>query len=197
MRAMEEIEVKFLDIDVPKIEAKLHEIGAAKMFDRIYRRKVYDYPDLRLNAQHAWVRVRDEGDKVTFGFKQRTGTSSSDGSSNDGGMDEVEVEVSDFEKTALLLEKIGLKRKFYEENRRIRWIKGDIEFDIDHWPLINPYLEIEAKSWDQIDEAIKLLGLDPADKKVFSAYQVYKLAGLDELDFDELTFERQLKKTKA
>ncbi|HEY2004654.1 MAG TPA: CYTH domain-containing protein [Candidatus Saccharimonadia bacterium] len=194
---MEEIEVKFLDIDVPKIEAKLREIGATKMFDRVYRRKVYDYPDMRLNALHAWVRVRDEGDKVTFGFKQRTGVTSSDGSSNDGGMDEVEVVVSDFDKTALLLEKIGLKRKFYEENRRIRWAKGDLEFDIDHWPLLNPYLEIEAKSWDQIDAALKLLELNPADKKVFSTHQIYKMAGIEEFDFDQLTFEHQLKKTEV
>lgn len=194
---MEEIEVKFINIDVSKVEAKLREIGATKEFDRIYRRKVYDYPDLRLNAQHSWVRVRDEGDKITFGFKQRTGATGSDGSSNDGGMDEVEVEVSDFEKTALLLEKIGLKRKFYEENRRVRWVKGDIEFDIDTWPLLDPYLKIEAKSWEQIDQAIKLLGLDPADKKIFSTHQVYRLAGIEEFDYDELTFEHQLKKTQA
>lgn len=42
-----------------------------------------------------------------------------------------------------------------------------------------------------------MLGLDPTDKKIFTAHQVYKMAGIDEFDFDELTFERQLKKTKA
>jgi adenylate cyclase class 2 len=194
---MKEIEVKFLNVNVNEIETKLRNIGAKRVFDRVYRRKVYDYPDLRLNAAHSWVRVRDEGDKVTFGFKQRTGAKSSDGTTNDTGMDEVEVEVSDFEKTALILEKIGLKRKFYEENRRIRWVKGEVEFDIDHWPLLEPFLEIEARSMEQIDGAIAELNLDQADKRIFVAWQVYQLAGLNEFDYDVLTFDRQIKKPKA
>ena len=191
---MEEIEVKFLDVDVTALELKLSNIGATRVFDRIYRRKVYDYPDLRLNADNSWVRVRDEGDQVTMGFKQRMNTSSSDGSSNDGGMNEVEMVVNDFDAATLFLEKIGMKRKFYEENRRIRWVKGDIEFDIDYWPQLKPYLEIEAKKWSQIDDAIGLLGLDPSDKKIFSTYQVYQLEGIDENDYDEITFEHMLKK---
>jgi adenylate cyclase class 2 len=193
---MEEIEVKFLEIDVPAIEAQLKRIGAVKVFDRLYCRKVFDYPDLRLNANNSWVRVRDEGDQITMGFKQRIAPTSSDGSSNDGGMEEVEVVVSDFDKATLMLEKIGLKQKFYEENRRVRWTRGELEFDIDTWPLLKPYLEIEAKSWGQIDQAIELLGLDPRDKKVFSTFQVYKIAGINELDYDELTFKRTVKKIK-
>jgi adenylate cyclase class 2 len=194
---MEEIEVKFLDIDVPKIEAKLKSIGAKKAFDRLYRRRVYDYPDLRLNANGSWVRVRDEGDKVTMGYKHRLGVTSSDGSTNDTGMEEIEVVVSDFDNASLLLEKIGLKQKFYEENRRVRWVKDDIEFDLDTWPLLNTYLEIEASSWDQIDEAIKLLGLKPEDKKILVAFQVYQLAGLNEHDYDVLTFDKVVKKSAS
>ena len=45
-------------------------------------------------------------------------------------------------------------------------MKGDIEFDIDTWPQLNPYLEIEAPSWGKIDEAIKMLGLNIKDKKI-------------------------------
>jgi adenylate cyclase class 2 len=191
---MEEIEVKFLDVDVPKLEDKLRGIGATKVFDRVYRRKVYDYPDLRLNANNAWVRVRDEGDQITMGFKQRLNPGNSDSSTNDTGMHEIEIIVSDFEKAALFLEQIGMKRKFYEENRRVRWLRGDMEFDIDTWPGLKPYLEIEAKTWGQIDEAIALLGFDPADKKIFSTYQVYKLVGIDENDYDEITFEHMIKK---
>ncbi len=188
---MEEIEVKFLAIDVESIEAKLEKLGAKKEFDRIYRRKVYDYPDLRLNDQGAWIRVRDEGDQVTLGFKQRKIT---DDSGNDAGMKEIEVKVSDFDKTWQFLDAIGLKQKFYEENRRVRWTLDNIEFDIDHWPLLKPYLEIEAESWEDIDKAIRLLELDPEDKKIFSTFQVYQLEGINELEYDILTFESQIKK---
>ncbi len=50
---MEEIEVKFLNINQSEIEQKLQKIGAVKQFEKLYRRKVYDYPDLRLNTANS------------------------------------------------------------------------------------------------------------------------------------------------
>ncbi len=191
---MEEIEVKFLDIHVSDLEIKLIALGAQKQFDKLYRRRVYDYPDLRLNTDHSWVRIRDEGDKVTMGFKRRIVNLEGNQEKNDISMEEVEIEVSDFEKTALILEKIGLTLKFYQENRRIRYTFEGIEFDIDFWPQLNPYLEIEAHSWDEIDRAINLLSLNPADKKIFSTNQIYKINGIRSLDYIEMTFDRMVKR---
>jgi len=190
----EEIEVKFLNIDVAVIEKKLHSLGANKVFEKLYKRKVFDYPDLRLDKTNAWVRLRDEGEKIMLSFKQRLGVSSGDGSSNDGSMKEIEIEVSDFNKMTSFLLEIGLIEKFYMENKRIRYILGDIEFDIDFWPQLEPYLEIEAPTWDKINEAIKILGLNPNDKKIFSTTQVYKLKGIDDKDYKEITFDGMIKR---
>jgi adenylate cyclase class 2 len=191
---MEEVEVKFLNIEPKEIEKKLILIGAKKVFDRIYKRKVFDYPDLRLDKVGAWIRLRDEGDKITLAFKKRLGVKTHNGKTCDRGMEEIEIQVDDFDKTASLLKSIGLIEKFYEENRRIRYVKEDVEFDIDFWPLLEPYLEIEAKNWKQIDKAIKLLGLNPKEKKIFSTYQIYQLKGIDENDFKVLTFDKVIKK---
>ncbi len=193
---MEEIEVKFLDINVEEIEKKLTELGAIKVFDKNYRRKVFDYPDLRLNTDNSWIRIRDEGDKITLSYKKRLATGAHDGSSNDGGMEEIELEVSDFNKMALFFEKIGLALKFYEENRRIRYELNGTHFDIDFWPQLNPYLEIEAESWEELDKAIKLLELNPDDKKIFSTYQVYQMQGINPLDYVENTFAGMKKRDK-
>ena len=191
---MEEIEVKFLNINVEEISAKLEGLGARKLFDRLYKRRVFDYPDLRLNQQGAWIRLRDEGDKITLAFKQRLGVKAHDGSVDDEGMQEIEIKVSDFEKTADFLKSIGLKEKTYQENRRIRYILDGIEFDIDFWPRLEPYLEIEALSWGEIDKAINLLGLNPEEKRIFSTHQIYQLEGIDEKEYQEMTFDQMVKK---
>ena len=191
---MEEIEVKFLNIDPASIESKLKSIGAERIFEKIYRRRVFDYPDLRLHKKGAWIRLRDEGEKITLAYKERIGMKTFDGKTNDDSMEEIEVNVSDFNKTAELLDKIGLIEKFYQENRRIRYQLDDIEFDIDFWPQLDPYLEIEAPSWEKIDEAIKLLELNPEDKRIFSTTQIYKLKGIEDMDYKEMTFNGLIKK---
>lgn len=193
---MEEIEVKFLNINVDELVKKLEALGAKKVFEKDYRRKVFDYPDLRLNADSSWIRIRDEGDQITLSYKKRLNTSSHDGSSNDEGMEEIELVVSDFDKMSLFFEKIGLALKFYEENKRIRYEFDSIEFDIDFWPGLEPYLEIEAQSWEDIDKAIKLLDLNPEDKKIFSTYQIYQMKGINPLDYIENTFSGMVKREK-
>jgi len=191
---MEEIEVKFLNIDPEEISAELEGLGAEKLFDRLYKRRVFDYPDLRLNQKGAWIRLRDEGDKVTLAFKQRLGVKAHDGSVDDEGMQEIEIKVNDFEKTAHFLTSIGFKEKIYQENRRIRYVFEGIEFDIDFWPRLKPYLEIEAPSWKEIDKAIKLLRLNLEEKRIFSTHQIYQLEGIDEKEYQEMTFNRMIKK---
>lgn len=189
---MEEIEVKFLDIDAEEMQKKILSIGGKKAFDRIFKIKVFDYPDLRLDQDCSWVRLRDEGDKVTLTFKKRLGAKN--GIQNDDGMLEHETIVSNFVQTAKILESIGLAQKFYEEKRRIRYFLNDIEFDIDFCPALKPYLEIESNDWKKIDQAIYLLGLDPKDKKMFSTTQIYQQNGIRMLDYKELTFEGLIKR---
>jgi adenylate cyclase class 2 len=109
-------------------------------------------------------------------------------------MEEIEIVVSDFEKTADLLLALGFVGKIYEENKRIRYAKGTVEFDIDIWPMIPPYLEIEARSWSMIDRSAKMLGLDPAQKKIFSTHQVYRLYGIEEDEYAHIGFKKCIKK---
>lgn len=190
---MEECEVKFLNIDVDQLITKIESLGGVKQFDRIFKRIVFDYPDLRLNDEKAaWVRLRDEGDRVTLSYKQRLEVGT-DGS-NDRSMLEHEVEVSNFEQTAEIFRSIGLIDKFYEENRRIQYILDNVELDIDYWPQLKPYLEIEADSWDKVDAMIGKLGFDPADKKIYSTHQIYADAGINENDYKRITFEEMVRR---
>lgn len=189
---MEEVEVKFLDVDKEALEKKLLEIGAKKTGEFFYKRQVFDYPDLSLDKKGAWIRLRDEGDKIMLSFKQRLGMQGNTG--NDDGMKEIEFAVSDFEETAKFLYELGLVNKFYFENKRTRYEKDGIEFDIDEWPLLDPYLEIEADSWEEIDKAVAWLGFNKEDMKKFSTTQIYALKGINDKDYSKLTFKEAIKK---
>jgi adenylate cyclase class 2 len=67
-----EIEAKFLNVDHSTIRKKLKKVGAVRIQSvRLMRRKNFDFKDLSLEKEKSgWVRVRDEGDKVTLSYKQ-------------------------------------------------------------------------------------------------------------------------------
>ena len=193
---MEEIELTFIDVDTEALEQKLKDLGAQKVGDFHYRRVVFDYPDFRLDKQAAWVRLRDEGDKVTFTFKQRLGNNLRNTLTGDEGMYESETIVSDFSATRDILLKIGLIEKMYQENKRTRYILDGVECDIDTWPLLDPYLEVEGPSWNEVNTVVEKLGLKPEDGKKFSTNQIYRLKGLDDRNYTKLTFAEQVERTE-
>lgn len=187
----EEIECKFLDINPVELDKKLASLGAKKTPRRLFRRYVLDFPDWRLDNDHSWLRVRDEGSKVTMSFKKRYGIAKS---MQDGGMKEIEVIVDNFDHTVNLFKAVGMVHKFYEENYRTTYDLDNVEIVIDEWPLIPPYVEIEGESWSEVEEMSKKLGFDFKKKIVCSTTQVYKHYGIDEKSYHTLTFKEQIKR---
>lgn len=183
---MEEIEAKFLGINPEKIEEKLSELDAKDMGEEILYAISFDYPGFPLDEQAAWVRLRNIGGKTMLAYKQRLGVKADGG--NDAGMKEIETEVGDFDMTREFLLAIGMIEKFANEKKRRSWVRGDIHYDLDTWPRLDPYLEIEAPNWEALDAAAKELGLDPEAKKICSATQIYKEAGINDKDFIKMTF---------
>jgi len=189
-----EYEVKILNIDPATIEQKLQSIGAVKEGDYLYRSCSFDYPDFPLNKNNSWVRLRDEGNKTMLAYKRRLGVTSNAG--NDEGMEEIEVEVSDFEKTKQFLLKIGMIIKFEQEKKRTRFVKDDIEFDIDTWPRLQPYMEIEGKSDEAVYAAMALLGIDRTDALKCSMSQVYEMNGIKDMEYTKMTFDEFVKRSE-
>lgn len=184
---MEEKEIKFLDIDVESLEGKLLAIGAVKQGDYFYKRTVFDYPDWRLNSDGAWLRLRTDGEMTTLTYKKRLGMKSSD-SLNDDGMHEIETIVEDYQKTYDILLAIGLVIKREQENKRTRYVRDDVEFDIDTHPFIPTYLEIEGKEWDSVEKACNDLGFVFSEGLRTSTMQIYKTYGINEDDYKCIAF---------
>ena len=186
-----EIEAKFLNTNHDALRAKLIEIGATRERPmRLMRRKVFDFPDFRLDKQkNAWVRVRDEGDKITMGYKQLNDRSLE-------GTHEVSVEVDDFDTACAFLESVGMEVKAYQETKRESWRLGAVEIELDEWPWIRPFAEIEGPDEASLRHVAARLGLDWRDVRHGSVEVAY-LAEYDvtEHEIDMLaaiTFETAL-----
>lgn len=190
---MEEYEMKFLNIDVPALEARLLSIGATRVAEYFYQIALFDYSDLRLNADHSWVRLRSDGVETTLAYKQALGVKT-DTSASDDGMKEVEVVVDDFDKTYEIFKSIGFVTKREEEKKRIRYIKGSATFDIDFWPEIPPYIEIEGNSMDEVCASARELGFDPEEGLIGAAGKVYAIYGMDTSDYSSIKFSGLVKK---
>ena len=149
-----EIEAKFLNVDFDEVRARLQAAGAKCVNPlRQMRRKNFDYPDMRLEAIGGWIRVRDEGDKVTLAYKQL------DNRSIDG-TKEVSVEVSSFDDTVALLLAMGLKQTSYQETRRESWVLDGAQIELDEWPWVKPFVEIEAINVETLYAVVEKLGLN-------------------------------------
>lgn len=74
-----------------------------------------------------------------------------DNKSNIQQMQETEIEVSSFEETNELLEKLGFSYRSYQEKVREKYILDEHEIDIDIWPKLSPYVEIEGKDENDIE----------------------------------------------
>lgn len=192
---MEEIEAKFLEVNVVKLKEKLEQNNAKFVGSFDYKRKTYDFEGLLLaKSRNGWVRLRDEGERVTLAYKQRLGVKVNDSSIPDEGMKEIEVVVSDFNLTDIFLKSINLIEKFYEENRRERYVLDEVEIDIDTWPMIPTYVEFEGSKWSSVKKVAEKLGFKWEEHLRCTTMQIYRKYGIEENDYSVITFNEQIKK---
>jgi len=148
----DEIEVKFVNIDHDAIRNELESIGAVmEQPMRLMKRVTIDSNDMR--SKNAFLRVRDQGDKVTLTYKQFDELSLN-------GAKEIEITVNDFDETIKLLAAAGLAHGSFQETKRETWRLGSTEIVLDVWPWLNPYIEIEGASEQDVKSVAVRLNLD-------------------------------------
>ena len=77
--------------------------------------------------------------------------------------EEYEVETSNFASMAKILEIAGLEKYGDSIKTRESYRFNDITFDIDEYPGIPEYVEVEAQSHEKVEEGVKLLGFTMED----------------------------------
>lgn len=176
---MIEYETKVLNVNVREISSKLKRLGAKKGRILLMRRWVFDTSPKR----GGYVRVRNDGKKTTLTYKNRTGRGISQ-------TEEIEIVVSDFDTCVRLLSRLQWHDKYYQESRRAQYFLKGIEFCIDSWPMIPPYLEIESSSEKKVKQGLKMLGLTGKDAGNMSVVDVYKRYGVKLHSYKTLKFKK-------
>jgi adenylate cyclase class 2 len=173
-----EHEAKILDIDPDTIEQHIVDTGGRKLGERFMRRYVYD---ITPGDESKWIRLRDNGKGTTLAVKEIT-------SDAIDGTHEVEVGVDDFSATNALLERLGYTAKSYQENKRVSFVLDGAQLEVDTWPRIPPYLEIEAATEDEVIRIAELLGYTEADLTGENTIKIYARHGIDLDTVRELRF---------
>ena len=163
-----EFEAKFYPIKKQEYRSKLLTIGAKLVSpERLMRRSIADH-ESHPQFTCDYVRVRDEGDTIRLSSKinAREGGNLSD-------QKEIDVTVSDFDKTVKIIESMGIHFNRYQETLRETWQYEGAEITIDTWPGLETYTEIEAKSEEQVQEIALKLQLNWEAKIITSVAEIY------------------------
>ena len=173
-----EYEAKILDIDPETTERHILDKGGHKLGERFMRRYVYD---ITPGVDGKWIRLRDDGNRTTLAVKEIT-------SDAIDGTHEVEVSVDDFVATNALLEMLGFSPKSYQETKRVSFTLDGGQLELDTWPRIPPYLEIEAATKADVIRVAELLGYAEADLTGENTIRIYARHGIDLDTIRELRF---------
>lgn len=178
-----EYEAKILDIDPADIAKRVIDAGGHAVGSGLQRRYVYDIDP---GDQSRWIRLRESsaltaGTKTTLTVKHIR---------HDGidGTDEVEVTVDDFERTNELLGMLGFRPKGYQENRRTSYLLDGAEVEVDEWPGIPAYMEVEGIDRQHVIEVAALLGFRRSELTSENTVAVYARYGIDLSAITELKF---------
>lgn len=148
-----EYEAKFAKINKTKIRKKLKSLKAKLVRPEFLQRRFTFHLPGGCEIPGGWIRVRDEGDKITLTLKTICGQKIS-------GQKEITLKVDDFEKARQLLRNIGCVEKSYQENKRELWLLDGIEITLDEWPFLEPFIEIEGKSEREVRTLSQKLGFN-------------------------------------
>lgn len=143
--------------------------------------------------QKKWIRLRktveeksdkSTKEKITLTIKHVL----KDNNSGIQQMKETEIFVNSFEEANELLENLGFYHRGYQEKRRVKYILEEHEIDIDTWPGLPTYFEVEGKDKEDLEKILNLLGYSFEDTISCTVDEIYKKMGIDINNMKELKF---------
>jgi len=152
----QEIETKVLNIDKKRVVQKIISLGARKK------------KESRLTVHWYWLNGIAEGEDPWFlrirsdsvGRHEVTWKAVSTILGTARKHKEINFDIHDHDKLADLFIEIGLEKYAHQEKERVSFEFMDWSFDIDQYPGMPAFIEIEGNNEEHVNQAIKLLGLE-------------------------------------
>jgi len=149
----QEIECRFLEIDKEALLKKLHELGATDEGETMLEETIIYDSDLKWRDEQRFIRLRKIGDTTKLTYKEHR-------EHTVDGTYEIEFEIEDYQKAEVLFEKIGLVAYRHQQKKRHTLRLNGVTFDIDTWPKLPTYVELEGESEQDLKDAAKTVDFD-------------------------------------
>lgn len=202
-----EIEIKILEIDPKAIIQRLEKIGAEKIFEGMTFIEGFDFPldkrvrfreegvpprfspifsqvkalsdgSLTLISQGAYLRLRKEGGRSELILKWRAQESQKDVKRENELS--LPLDETEWDEVRNIVEQTGLKRILIQQKKRVSYIYPPlaVRFDIDTWPKLPPYLEVEGSDVEVISRGLELIGFSINKASAISGKELFEKYGV-------------------
>ena len=140
-----------------------------------------------------WIRLRKTVEENANGNQKETTTLTikhilKNDNSGIQQMKETEILVNSLEETNELLENLGFSYRSYQEKKRIKYILNEHEIDIDTWPKLPTYFDVEGKNKKDLENLLNLLGYSFEEAVSCTVDEIYQTIGMDINNMKELRF---------
>ncbi len=172
-----ENEIKVLDVSPEIICNKLDSMGAKKVFDDDRVFTTFDSQTESYLAKDILIRLTEE-EKLKLSISTDTSKSST------GEKRTIKVFVSRKKEMIDFFAVLGIEAvaevKSHRTSYELTTSKGIVDFDLDTFPLIGSFLEIDLENMDRpLDEYLKELGLENNRIVNCGTEQIYGMYGYD------------------
>ena len=174
-----EIEVRILNIDVEEIRNKLLSNGGQLIKKQNQINNLFDFKDKRLLNDGSYIRIRLVEDKIlgknTYYITMKKRISGNDDKYKV--MEEKEIEISNPIVGEEIFKSLGLEHnlsiKRYRESYKIFNTMVEIDINDENFKM-NPYIEIEGDTKEDIEKTVKLLGYSMEDTTSKNIFDILK-----------------------
>lgn len=170
--------------DIIKTDKFKNLLQKENILEILNKKELIDFLRKFHNNSKKWIRLRKTNKKTTVTVKHIL----EDNGSNIQQMMETEMIVPSMETAKDFLKALGFSYKSYQEKKRVSYILNKHKIDIDTWPGIPTYMEIEGEGEEDIKEILGLLGYSIKDTISCTVDEIYKNMGIDSLSIRELKF---------